>query len=273
VNRIKKFALKQALAKSKGAPSQDFIVRESTKKSKYKAVIITNSKGGVGKSTVATAIALNLAEKYKIGIFDADISSANLPTILNIPQNKQVEVKQDGTIVPLKVNSNLELYSIATFSDRHKATSIPEKGQDLFIRDASESVEWHTKRIIIDLPGGANMFKLAMKHFNVLGAMIVTMPNQLEDTNRIIDLCLHNGVQIIGLCENFSGAVWDDGNYIMNGGEHFAPFGYDSMHGLCDEFGVEHLGNIPLFQNFSLDKVRTWETVKLLTHKIQKILW
>lgn len=272
MNRIKKLAFKHALGK-KEVPPQVFETRESTKKRDYKVVIVTNSKGGVGKSTVASAIALNIASKnQKIGILDADISSANLPSVLSIPEDTKVEVKPDGTIIPLSATPNLELYSIAALIDREKVVSIPESGHDLFLRDASEIVQWHTKRLIIDLPGGTNMFLLAKKHFNVLGAVIVTMPNQAEDTRRIIDLCLHNRVNILGICENLSGAVWDDGKYISNNGERFAPFGYDSMHGLCEDFGVEHLGNIPLFHNFSLDKVRQWKTATFISEKLEEIL-
>lgn len=270
MNRIKKLALKHTFGKEE--PHHEYAARESVKKKKYKAVIVTNSKGGVGKSTVATAIALNLADKVKIGIFDADISSANLPSMLGIPAGTKLEVNTDGTIVPLSVNPNLELYSIAALIDRDKVVSIPESGQDLFLRDASEIVQWHTKKLIIDLPGGTNMFLLAKKHFNVLGAVIVTMPNQVEDTQRIIDLCLHNRVNILGVCENFSGAVWGSGEYVKQGDNHFAPFGLNSMDEVCKEFGITYFGNIPLFQNFSLDKVRQWNTVKYISDEIKKIL-
>ncbi|GAI60491.1 unnamed protein product, partial [marine sediment metagenome] len=163
---------------------------------------------------------------------------------------------------------NLELYSIAALIDRDKVVSIPESGHDLFLRDASEIVKWQSKKLIIDLPGGTNMFLLAKKHFNVLGAMIVTMPNQAEDTRRIIDLCLHNRVNILGVCENFSGAVWENGEYITQGNDFFAPFGLNSMEKVCAEFDIPYFGNIPLFQRFSLDNVRQWETVKDISGKI-----
>ncbi len=269
MNRIKKLAFKHAFGKPEEA-HHEYAVRESVKKKKYKAVIVTNSKGGVGKSTVATAIALNLAERAKIGILDADISSANLPSILHA--RGKAEVNPDGTIVPLSVTPNLELYSIASLIDRDKVVSIPESGQDLFLRDASEIVKWQAKRLIIDLPGGTNMFLLAKKHFNVSGAVIVTMPNQIEDTRRIIDLCTHNRVDIFGICENFSGAVWENGEYVMQGAKHFAPFGENSMEEVCTEFGIAYFGNIPLFQDFSITRVREWETVSYLSKEIEKIL-
>ena len=271
MNRIKRLALKHAFGK-KEAPPRVFETRESFKKQEYKAVIITNSKGGVGKSTVASAIALNLAENKKIGILDADIASANLPSVLSTPEDIKVEVKPDGTIIPLSITPNLELYSIAALIDREKVVSIPESGHDLFLRDASEIVHWQAKKLIIDLPGGTNMFLLAKKHFNVLGAVIVTMPNQTEDTQRIIDLCLHNRVNILGICENFSGAVWGSGEYVMQQGEYFAPFGLNSMEEVCAEFGITYFGNIPLFQNFSVDKVRQWRTINYISEEIKKVL-
>ena len=272
MNRIKKLAFKHAFGK-KEVPPPVYETRESVKKQEYKAVIVTNSKGGVGKSTVASAIALNLAQKVKIGILDADIASANLPSVLSIPEDTKVEVNPDGTIIPLSATSNLELYSIAALIDREKVVSIPESGHDLLLRDASEIVKWQAKKLIIDLPGGTNMFLLAKKHFNVLGAVIVTMPNQTEDTRRIIDLCLHNRVNILGICENFSGAVWESGEYVMQDSKYFAPFGLNSMEEVCAELGITYFGNIPLFQNFSIDKVQQWKTVKLLSEKVQKMLW
>jgi len=271
MNRIKKLAFKHVFGKSEEA-RHEYAVRESIKKKKYKAVIVTNSKGGVGKSTVATAIALNLADKSKIGILDADISSANLPSILHVPEDKKVEVTPDGTIIPLSVTPNLELYSIATLIDRDKVVSIPESGHDLFLRDASEIVKWQAKRLIIDLPGGTNMFLIAKKHFNVMGAVIVTMPNQIEDTRRIIDLCRHNTVNILGLCENFSGAVWENGEYVMRDNNYFAPFGLNSMEKVCSEFGISYFGNIPLFQDFSMGRVRRWKTVSYLSEQIKTVL-
>jgi len=271
MNRIKKLAFKHVFGRPEEA-HHEYAVRESKKKKHRAAVIVTNSKGGVGKSTVATAIALNLAEKTKIGVLDADIASANLPSILHIPEDKKAEVKSD-TIIPLSVTPNLELYSIATLIDRDKVVSIPESGQDIFIRDASEIVKWQAKKLIIDLPGGTNMFLIAKKHFSVLGALIVTVPNQIEDTRRIIDLCLHNRVNIIGLCENFSGAVWGNGEYVVTqDNEYFAPFGLNSMEKVCSEFGITYFGNIPLFQDFSMDKVRRWKTVSYLSKEIEKIL-
>lgn len=271
MNRIKKLAFKHVFGKQEEA-HHEYAVRGSVKKNKYKAVIITNSKGGVGKSTVATAIALNLADKSKIGILDADISSANLPSILHVPEDKKVEVKPDGTIIPLSVTPNLEMYSIAALIDRDKVVSIPESGQDLFLRDASEIVKWQAKKLIIDLPGGTNMFLIAKKHFNVLGAVIVTMPNQVEDTRRIIDLCLHNRVNILGLCENFSGAVWGNGEYVIQDSEFFAPFGLNSMEEICTEFGIPYFGNIPLFQDFSMPRVMEWKTVSYISKEIESVL-
>ena len=203
--------------------------RVTIDKNQFKHVIAVGSgKGGVGKSTVAVAIAQSLAlEGAKVGLLDADIYGPNIPRMLGIDGLAPVEEGQK--LKPAEVDG-MKVLSIGFFV---------EEGQPLIwrgpmlhstIQQFLTDFDWgNLDYLIVDMPPGTGDVQLSLSQIlPISGAVVVTTPQQVavDDAARAIAMFKKMNIPVLGVVENMAYLELPDGSKMAvfgeGGGEHLA---------------------------------------------------
>ncbi len=205
-------------------------------------VAIASGKGGVGKSTVSTNLAIALKRLgLKTGLVDADIYGPSQPRLTDTEGKRPVAEGQK--LVAVDTPFGVPLLSMGHLVKPGQAIAWrgPMAGNALGqLIDA----EWGDANVLIaDMPPGTGDVQLSMvqKH-KPIGAVIVSTPQDLAliDATRAIDLFRTSDVPIIGIIENMSGYA------CPHCGEISDPFGRGGAEAAAKEMGVPFLGRIPL---------------------------
>ena len=215
-------------------------------------IAVVSGKGGVGKSTVASNLALAIAESgAKVGLMDADIYGPSVHIMFGVrgerPQMRDVNGK--GKIVPID-RYGLKLMSIGLLVDEKQAVVWRGPMVSSAIRQFVSDVDWgELDYLIIDMPPGTGDIHLTIvQTVPVTGVIVVTTPQlvALADAKKGIAMFSQPGlkVPVIGLVENmsyFTPAELPDNKYYI--------FGKEGGKRLADEFDIPFLGEIPLVQS------------------------
>jgi ATP-binding protein involved in chromosome partitioning len=200
-----------------------------------RALLVTSGKGGTGKSTIASNLAIELAKTRKISLLDADIRAPNLSYIMGIP-DRPLDVDEHRMIRPIKYNDNLEVFSTSFFfakNNSHKRAIIIV-GEEVrsIIHDAVKNVQWESSEFIIDSDPSTSdvLIELITIFGRKLNALIVSTNDisSIYDCERTIDAMIINKVNIIGVL----------GNQIYNGEDK-------AVRAMAESFGLQYLGYIP----------------------------
>ena len=214
-------------------------------------IAVVSGKGGVGKSTVSSNLALALAETgAKVGLMDADIYGPSIHIMFGVrgerPQMKEVDGK--GMIVPLE-RYGIKLMSIGLLVDEKQAVVWRGPMVSSAIRQFVTDVEWgELDYLIIDMPPGTGDIHLTIvQTVPVTGVIVVTTPQLVALADAKKGIAMFNQAQVkvpvIGLVENmsyFTPAELPDNKYFI--------FGKEGGKKLADEFDIPFLGEIPLVQ-------------------------
>ena len=215
-------------------------------------IAIASGKGGVGKSTVASNLAVALAKMgAKVGLIDADISGPSIPVMFNC-EHEQPEVKVvngKNLIVPL-VQYGVKLISIGFLAPTDSAVvwrgPMASSALKQFISDA----EWgELDYLFIDMPPGTSDIHLTLvQTVPVTGAIIVTTPQKVALADATKGLAMFKqpqiNVPILGIIENmayFTPEELPNNKYYI--------FGKDGGKNLSEKYSVPFLGQIPLVQS------------------------
>ena len=207
-------------------------------------VLVMSGKGGVGKSTVATNLALALARSgYRVGLLDADIYGPSLPTMLGVSGRP---VSLDGqTIEPLS-RFGVKLMSIGFLLEDPK-TAVIWRGPMLHgaLQQFVKDVAWgDLDYLVMDLPPGTGDVALTIsQRLAVTGAVIVTTPQTVatDDVFKSVSMCEKVGIPIIGVVENMS---W----FIDTAGVRHELFGKGGGQAVADHAKAPLLGQVPIDQ-------------------------
>jgi ATP-binding protein involved in chromosome partitioning len=214
-------------------------------------IAIASGKGGVGKSTVTTNLAVALAQAgAKVGLIDADISGPSIPTMFNCefeqPTVKQVNGK--NIIIPIE-QYGVKLISIGFLTPPDSAVVWRGPMASSALKQFFSDAEWgELDYLLIDLPPGTSDIHLTLvQTVPVTGAVIVTTPQKvaLADANKGMAMFRQPqiNVPILGIVENmayFTPEELPDHKYFI--------FGKDGGKNLSEKYGVPLLGQIPLVQ-------------------------
>lgn len=205
-------------------------------------IAIGSGKGGVGKSTVSSNLAVALARQgRRVGLLDADVYGPSQPKMMGI--NRRPSSPDGKKIIPLTAHG-VTLMSIGFMVDADKA--VIWRGPMLMgaLQQMLGQVEWGDLDVlIVDLPPGTGDVQLTLcQRTQVTGAIVVSTPQDvaLLDARKAIDMFNTLSTPILGLVENMS-------TYVCPKCGHEAHlFGHGGVRAEADAMGVPFLGEIPL---------------------------
>ena len=203
-------------------------------------IAISSAKGGVGKSTFATNLALALKQiGCKVGILDADIYGPSIPKMFGINEKP----KSDGQKLDPVVKYDIQCMSIGFLADQQTPMIWRGPMVTSAIKTFTQKVNWRDLDfIIVDMPPGTGDTQLTFsQEIKMDGAIIVSTPQEvaLLDVKRGIKMFDKLGVKILGLVDNMSYFKADDG-------KKYHLFGEGGVRKTADEFNKEFLGEIPI---------------------------
>lgn len=198
-------------------------------------IAISSGKGGVGKSTVATNLAIALVEEgAKVGLIDADILNPNVPQMMGL-QTGRPKVVNDK-MQPIEAYG-VQIMSTGFLTAPDKPMIMRGPMLHSAIRQFFTDVAWDKlDYMIVDLPPGTGDAPLSLaQSFPLAGAVIVTQPQgvAVSDALRAAAMFDQLNVPVLGVVENMSGDFFGSG-----GGETFAT-----------ERNIPFLGRVPMSAN------------------------
>ena len=203
-------------------------------------IAISSAKGGVGKSTFATNLAIALKKVgCKVGLLDADIYGPSLPKLFSI--NGKPE--SDGQNLKPILKYDIQCMSIGFLTDEQTPMIWRGPMVTSAIKTFTQKVNWKDLDfIIVDMPPGTGDTQLTFsQEIKMDGAIIVSTPQEvaLLDVKRGIKMFDKLGVKIFGLVDNMSFFTGDDG-------KKYSIFGEGGVKRTAEEFNKEFLGEIPI---------------------------
>ena len=206
-------------------------------------IAIASGKGGVGKSTLTTNLALSLSNKnIKVGILDADIYGPSQPRMLGLQKEKPRQ-SYNGKITTVD-KFNVKCMSIGFLIDEEK----PMVWRGPMVQGALEQlikdVDWgEIDILLIDMPPGTGDVQLTMsQRVPLSGAIIVSTPQDIAliDARKGLNMFNKVNVPIIGIVENMSYYICPNCNSKAN------IFDNGGAKQTAKDMDVEFLGEIPL---------------------------
>jgi len=232
-----------------GCSERDEVKRELSLKTTVSAIkkkiLVLSGKGGVGKSTVSTNLAVGLSKKgFQVGLLDIDIHGPNIPNMLGL--YGFAPTITDMGIFPLKLFDNLNVISIGFFLEE-KDSPVVWRGplKHRMIEQFLSDVRWGAlDYLVVDSPPGTGdeIISIVQLLDQIDGTVIVATPQDvaLADVRRSIKFCKDASIPILGIVENMSGFVCPHcGNTV----EIFKTGGAEKV---AEEYNIPFLGKIPI---------------------------
>jgi ATP-binding protein involved in chromosome partitioning len=212
-----------------------------------KIIAVASGKGGVGKSTIATNLALALKKYGQVGLLDADIYGPSIPRMMGA-LNQKPTINAQNKIEPL-TRHGIKVMSIGFLVEENAAIvwrgPMLFKAMDQFFRD----VQWgELDYLVIDLPPGTGDVQLSLvQKVPVAGAIIVTTPQNISliDAKKAIDMFERTGVKILGIVENMS-------HLLSETGEKIQLFPKGELDSYLKSKNLLKLSEVPFNSNISL---------------------
>lgn len=224
---------------------QDAEIKDRLRRIKNK-ILVMSGKGGVGKSSVAAALAISLANRgFKVGLMDVDLHGPSIPRLIGLSSNIQLS-EHSGKALPVASLPNLYAISIECLMGENKDAATIWRGPIKIgvIRQFISDIEWpDLDYLIIDSPPGTGDEPLTVAQtIPDARAVIVTTPQELSlaDVRKSINFCKQVKMDILGLVENMSGLA------CPHCGKQIDLFSRNGASSLSAKEGVRLLGSLPI---------------------------
>ena len=215
-------------------------------------IAIASGKGGVGKSTITSNIAITLAQMgFNVGILDADIYGPSIPIMFDIADARPLSVNIEGKNKMKPIESyGVKVLSIGFFTKPDQAViwrgPMASKALNQMIFDAT----WgELDFLLVDLPPGTGDIHLSiLQALPVTGSVIVSTPQNIALADARKGIAMFNqksiNVPVLGIVENmafFTPNELPENKYYI--------FGKDGAKNLSDDMNVKFLGEVPILQS------------------------
>jgi len=215
-------------------------------------IAIASGKGGVGKSTITSNMAVSLQKMgFKVGILDADVYGPSTHLMFDVPNAKPLSIEIDGRSKMQPVESyGVKILSLGFFTDANQAViwrgAMASKALNQMIFDS----HWgELDFLLIDLPPGTGDIHLSIvQSVPVTGAVIVSTPQNiaLADAKKGVAMFKQENINVpvLGIVENmsyFTPSELPDNKYYI--------FGQDGAKNLAEDIDAAFLGEVPLVQS------------------------
>jgi Mrp family chromosome partitioning ATPase len=226
---------------------------------------VLSGKGGVGKSSVTTQLALSLSSAgHSVGILDVDLTGPSIPRMLGIEDGKVTQAP--GGWLPITVHDARPETGLGSLRVMSLGFLLPKRGDAVIWRGPKKTamvkqflsdVFWgELDYLLIDTPPGtsdehislAENLLLQTTPLQLAGAVVVTTPQAVAtaDVRKELNFCRKTGLRVLGVVENMSGFVCPNcsecTNIFMAGGGKV----------MAEDFGVPFLGSVPIDPQFTL---------------------
>ncbi len=215
-------------------------------------IAVASGKGGVGKSTVTSNLAVTLAKMgFKVGLLDADIYGPSAPIMFDVEGERPLSVKVGSTskMKPIE-NYGVKILSIGFFTQPNQAVvwrgPMAAKALNQMIFDAA----WgELDFMLLDLPPGTGDIHLSiMQSLPITGAVVVSTPQNvaLADARKGVAMFQQDSINVpvLGIIENMAYFTPDE---LPN--NKYYIFGKEGAKHLAEDLEVPFLGEIPLVQS------------------------
>ena len=225
---------------------QDMAITSALSKIKRK-ILVMSGKGGVGKSTVATNLAMGLANKgFQVGLMDVDLHGPDICRMLNLTERlDRTREDKNALVPPMRYNDTLKVMSLEYMMDNRDEAIIwrgPLKIQA--IRQFIAEIDWgNLDYLVIDAPPGTGDEPLSVAQtIKDVNALVVTTPQEiaLADVRKSINFCKHVNIKILGIVENMSGFICPHCDKPVD------IFGTGGGRKTALEFNLKFLGDVPM---------------------------
>jgi ATP-binding protein involved in chromosome partitioning len=252
-NVDKEIEVKINLKVEKAAPKEDpNLIRGKEIPNIKNIIAVASGKGGVGKSTVTSNLAVSLSKMgFSVGVLDADIYGPSQHIMFDVEKEKPISVNIDGRskMKPIE-NYGVKLLSLGFFTSPDQAViwrgPMASKALKQLIFDGA----WgELDFLLIDLPPGTGDVHLSIvQALPINGAVVVSTPQNiaLADAKKGVAMFQQDSIKVpvLGIVENmsyFSPEELPNNKYYI--------FGQDGAKNLAQDINTKFLGEIPLVQS------------------------
>jgi ATP-binding protein involved in chromosome partitioning len=234
-------------------------------------IAVMSGKGGVGKTSVAAMIAQILSEAHRTIVLDFDICGPSVARALGVEGSL---IKTDTGFRPLSVRTHLDVLSFGSALQPTDAV-IWRGAKKLVLLSLFYNSAVGYDYVVIDTPPGVSEEHEFLVDKGVRVVTVTTPQNiSLSDTQRCIEFCRANSVEILGLVENMS---W---TRCQCCDETYHPFGSKGGRQLADEYSIRFLGELELETQWSeavdqgastenYKKLRSYNALKMMLSDLQ----
>jgi len=217
-------------------------------------ILVLSGKGGVGKSSTSTQIALSLRDQgYKVGLLDIDLTGPSIPRMFGLESSKVHQSSAGWVPVYTDATQRLAVMSLGfLLPDRGKSVVWRGPKKTAMIRQFVQDVVWgELDYLIIDTPPGTSDEHISIatelqQLVNVDGAVLVTTPQEVAaaDVRKELNFCKKVNFPVMGVVENMSGYVCPHCSECTN------IFSKGGGQNLAKSYDVPFLGSVPLDPQF-----------------------
>ena len=212
-----------------------------------KIIAIASGKGGVGKSTVSSSLAISLSKSgSRVGLLDADIYGPSIPRIFGL-SGQSVTSKDGKSFEPIECNG-IQLMSIGFVQTNNDAMIWRGPMLSQAINQLLFQTNWNDlEYLIIDLPPGTGDAQLTISQkANLTGTILVTTPQNISliDVEKSLIAFRKLDIEVLGLIENMSYFTDDSGK------DHYI-FGKGNIDDFSEKHSIDLISNLPIIPDLT----------------------